>query len=270
MTLTQWLRDSGLPRLEARLLVQSFLGWPHAQIITQAEYRLPETVQAALSCLAQRRLQGEPMAYILGEKEFYGAWFKVNSAVLIPRPETEHLVEAALDRLPETGAAWDLGSGSGIVAITLKRARPAAAIWGSDISPAALAVAQENADRLGAAVHWRLGSWFDIPAAPAPHSLDVVVSNPPYIDAADVHLQQGDLRFEPKNALTDHQDGLSAIRTLVAGAATYLKPGGTLLLEHGFDQAAAVQALFRHHGWTHIQTLPDLAGLDRITLGVYP
>ena len=269
-TLNHWLQHSGLPRSEARMLLQHLCGYSHAQTVTRSDEPLPSAFQAALNQAAERRRSGEPMAYIVGVREFYGRPFQVNPAVLIPRPETEHLLEAALAKLPPGGVLWDLGTGSGIIAVSAACERPDAHIWASDISADALAVAQSNAQALNAAVRFGHGSWFAATPQPLRQSVDVVVSNPPYIDAVDVHLQQGDLRFEPKNALTDHQDGLSAIRTLVAGAATYLKPGGTLLLEHGFDQAAAVQALFRHHGWTHIQTLPDLAGLDRITLGLHP
>lgn len=266
-TVSAWLRASGLPRMEARLLLQHICGWSHAQTIARSEDRLPENLQAALNAAAARRRAGEPVAYITGVREFYGRPFKVSPAVLIPRPETEHLLEAALAKLPPQGVLWDLGCGSGAIAVSAACERPDAAVWAADISAEALAVAADNAVNLGAAVQFGRGSWFAAEPRPAPASVDVLVSNPPYIEADDEHLRRGDLRFEPPQALTDFGDGLGALRQLAAGAGDYLRPGGWLLLEHGYNQGTAVRALLAEYGYAEIETLPDLAGLDRVTLG---
>ena len=176
-------------------------------------------------------------------------------------------MEAALQHLPPQGRVWDLGTGSGIVAVTLACERPDASVLASDISPAALAVARQNAADNGADVSFAYGSWFDIDRPSEKHSFDLLVSNPPYIEADDGHLQQGDLRFEPANALTDFSDGLSCIRELAAHGAEYLKPGGCLIMEHGWNQGAAVRQILEAAGWTEIETQTDLAGLERITQG---
>ncbi len=265
-----WLRASPLPRLEARLLVEQVCGWNHAQVITRAGETLPPAALAALDGLQQRRLHGEPMAYLLGWREFYGRRFVVSPAVLIPRPETEHLLEAALARLPDGGVLWDLGTGSGAIAISAACERPDACVWASDVSAAALAVAQNNARALGASLRFGHGSWFAASPRPAAGTVDVLVSNPPYIEANDVHLQQGDLRFEPPGALTDFGDGLSALRQLAAGGQGCLKAGGWLLLEHGCDQGAAVRALLQQYGYRQVATERDLAGLERLSYGQAP
>ena len=176
-------------------------------------------------------------------------------------------MEAALQHLPPQGRVWDLGTGSGAVAVTLACERTDASVLASDISPAALAVARQNAADNGADVSFACGSWFDIGRPSEKHSFDLLVSNPPYIEADDGHLQQGDLRFEPANALTDFSDGLSCIRELAAHGAEYLKPGGRLIMEHGWNQGAAVRQILEAAGWTEIETQTDLAGLERITQG---
>lgn len=267
MTFNEWLWQSELPKMEARMLLQYVSGYTRVQLITQGQGDiLPETLQR-LNEVEQRRLNGEPMAYILGEREFFGRRFAVNPHVLIPRPETEHLVEAVIQRLPVGGKVWDLGTGSGAIAVTVALERPDAQVRASDISIGALATAQNNAAHWGAKIEWAAGSWFDVDR-PSDHSAyDVIVSNPPYIEAEDEHLHQGDLRFEPQTALTDFSDGLSCIRQLAAGAPQYLKNSGWLLLEHGYNQGAATREILAANGFTHIETLPDLAGLDRITLG---
>nr|WP_066077638.1 peptide chain release factor N(5)-glutamine methyltransferase [Bergeriella denitrificans] len=270
MTLEQWLRASPLPKAEARMLLQYAGGYTRLQLITGNTAPLPADVAEKLAALQARRMAGEPMAYILGEREFYGRRFAVNPDVLIPRPETEHLVEAVLSKLPPQGRVWDLGTGSGAVALTLALERPDAAVRASDISTGALAVAKQNAAALGAAVEFALGSWFDVDKPSEKHSYDIIVSNPPYIEAGDAHLSTGDLRFEPQGALTDFSDGLSCIRELAQGAPDYLKAGGWLVLEHGFDQGAAARALLAAQGFTAVDTLQDLAGLDRVTLGQRP
>ncbi|SCB97363.1 MULTISPECIES: peptide chain release factor N(5)-glutamine methyltransferase [Snodgrassella] len=267
ITIDGWLRNCGLPRLEARMLLAQVLDINYAYIIAHGQQPLSTSEQASLSQLAQRRLAGEPLAYLLGWREFYSRRFQVSTAVLIPRPETEHLVEAALAHLPEQGTLWDLGTGSGVIAVTVACERPDAQVWAADISSEALAIACSNATALQANVRFGQGSWYQAQPQPALHSVDVIVSNPPYIAAHDQHLQQGDLRFEPQHALTDNHNGLSALATIIAGAAAFLRPAGWLLLEHGFDQGEAVRDMLAQHGFSQIHTLPDLAGLDRVTLG---
>ncbi|QEY25133.1 peptide chain release factor N(5)-glutamine methyltransferase [Neisseria zalophi] len=266
-TLADWLRSCSLSRSEARMLLQYAGGYTRARQITCAEDILSESVLVSLNHLVDRRLQGEPMAYLLGEREFYGRIFAVNPNVLIPRPETEHLVEAVLRYLPQNGSVWDVGTGSGIIAVTIALARPDVHVRASDISPAALDTAKVNAAKLGAEIEFTCGSWFDVDRPSEKHSYDVIVSNPPYIEAEDGHLRQGDLRFEPQNALTDFSDGLSAFRVLACEAGIYLKVGGWLMVEHGYNQGSAVRTLFEDNGFSEVETLPDLAGLDRLTIG---
>ncbi|PIT40163.1 peptide chain release factor N(5)-glutamine methyltransferase [Snodgrassella alvi] len=267
VTLETWLNNSGLPRLEARMLLQHVLTISHSHIIAHGTQLLSNSELASLNQLCQRRLAGEPLAYLLGWREFYGRRFQVSEAVLIPRPETEHLVDAVLAHLPAQGTLWDLGTGSGAIAVTIACERPDAQIWAADISEEALAVAQANASALQAQVRFGQGSWYQAQPQPAPHSVDVIVSNPPYIDAQDPHLQQGDLRFEPQQALTDNHNGLSAFETIIAGAKDFLRAGGWLLFEHGYDQGEAVRNILSQYKFRKIQTLADLAGLDRVTLG---
>lgn len=267
VTLETWLNNSGLPRLEARMLLQHVLTISHSHIIAHGTQLLSNSELASLNQLCQRRLAGEPLAYLLGWREFYGRRFQVSEAVLIPRPETEHLVDAVLAHLPAQGTLWDLGTGSGAIAVTIACERPDAQIWAADISEEALAVAQANASALQAQVRFGQGSWYQAQPQPAPHSVDVIVSNPPYIDAQDPHLQQGDLRFEPQQALTDNHNGLSAFETIIAGAKDFLRPDGWLLFEHGYDQGEAVRNILSQYKFRKIQTLADLAGLDRVTLG---
>ncbi len=276
MSLDAWMKHSGLPRLEARMLLQAATGLSRSQLITQGEQPLAPTALAQLEAWAAARREGQPMAYLLGEREFYGRVFQVSPAVLIPRPETEHLVEATLAKIQASGLSspkiWDLGTGSGIVAITLALECPQAQVWASDVSIDALAVAIDNAQRLGAErITFKAGSWYDaFVGEVAPFSLDVVVSNPPYIEPDDAHLAVGDVRFEPQGALTDYIDGLSALATLAKGAPAFLKTGGWLLLEHGYDQGPAVRSLLTHMGYQQVATETDLAGLDRLTLGQWP
>ncbi len=266
-TLNQWLQACPLPKNEARMLLQHAGGYTRAQLVTRGQETLPDAVAAAAAALAERRIGGEPMAYILGTREFYGRIFQVNGSVLIPRPETEHLVEAVLEHLPQGGKVWDLGTGSGIIAVTVALERPDAVVRASDISAQALQTAAANAHTLGADIEFACGSWFDAGRPSENRTYDIIVSNPPYIEAGDSHLQQGDLRFEPQNALTDFSDGLSCIRTLVQEAGRWLKTGGVLLVEHGYNQGAAVRALFEQNGFAQVATRQDLAGLDRLTLG---
>ncbi|HEZ5501689.1 TPA: peptide chain release factor N(5)-glutamine methyltransferase [Neisseria meningitidis] len=268
MTFDEWLGLSKLPKIEARMLLQYVSEYTRVQLLTRGGEEMPDEVRQRADRLAQRRLNGEPVAYILGVREFYGRRFTVNPSVLIPRPETEHLVEAVLARLPENGRVWDLGTGSGAVAVTVALERPDAFVRASDISTPALETARKNAADLGARVEFAHGSWFDTDM-PSEGKWDIIVSNPPYIENGDKHLLQGDLRFEPQIALTDFSDGLSCIRTLAQGAPDRLAEGGFLLLEHGFVQGAAVRGVLAENGFSGVETLPDLAGLDRVTLGKY-
>ena len=268
MTPDQWLRLSPLPKNEARMLLQHAGGYSRIELVTRGGDEMPDSVRQHADMLVQRRLNGEPVAYILGVREFYGRRFTVNPSVLIPRSETEHLVDAAIGRLPECGSIWDLGTGSGAIALTVALERPDAFVRASDISLSALETARKNAADLGAAVEFAHGSWFDT-YMPSERQWDVIVSNPPYIENGNIHLSQGDLRFEPKNALTDFSDGMSCIRVLAEGAPKYLADGGFLLLEHGFNQGSAVRGVLAAHGFTEVETLTDLAGLDRVTFGKY-
>jgi len=254
-------------RLEAQILIARALGVERAWLIAHDRDTLSPAQTEAIAALLARRAGGEPVAYILGEREFYGRVFRVTPDVLIPRPETELLVEAALDRLPPDRPArvLDLGTGSGCIAISLALERPLAEVTALDASAQALAVARENARRLGAdRITWILSDWY---ADLSVKNFDMIVGNPPYIAAADPHMQREDPRFEPPHALAAGADGLAAMRAIVAAAATYLLPGGWLLLEHGFDQARAVADLMARHDLEEIHTLTDLAGLDRVSLG---
>ena len=266
-TITSWLQQCGLPRIEGRMLVQHLLSVTHSYLIAHGSRKLSLPEQQWLNQQAARRKAGEPLAYLLGYREFYGRCFKVSDAVLIPRPETEHLVEAAISHLPQGGCIWDLGTGSGAIAVTIACERPDAQVWATDISAEALAIARDNAANLKTSIQFGQGSWFQAQPQPAKNSVDVIVANPPYIAANDEHLQQGDLRFEPQHALTDYHNGLTALDTIIAGAPAYLRNNGWLLLEHGYDQGRAVRDRLTQHSFENIQTLVDLAGLERVTLG---
>ncbi|WP_354678298.1 peptide chain release factor N(5)-glutamine methyltransferase [Cupriavidus plantarum] len=259
---------AGLPTLEARMLLTHVTGLSRTQLITRDGDPLTAAQHEALASLLARRLAGEPMAYLLGEREFFGRTFHVTPDVLIPRPDTEIAVEAVLTRLDalQTPRVLDLGTGSGALAVTIACERPDAEVWATDISEGALAVAQRNARTLGAAnMHFRISDWYD--ALPDELRFDLIVSNPPYIAAGDPHLAEGDLRFEPIDALTDHGDGLSDLAAIVAGAAVRLKPGGWLLMEHGYDQAAATRALLERAGYAEVFSARDLGGHERCTGG---
>jgi release factor glutamine methyltransferase len=215
-------------------------------------------------------LSGEPIAYLLGVREFYGLPFKVSPDVLIPRPETELLVELALSRTPENGALLDLGTGSGAIAVTIASLRPDLNITASDISTSALKIAKYNAQQLlpeNAEIRFVQSDWYQQITL---QQFTTIVSNPPYIVKDDAHLFEGDLRFEPINALTDHADGLSAYRQIILGATSRLTPNGWLLMEHGYDQAKDVQTLLTEHGFREVQSWADLAGIMRVTGGMKP
>lgn len=256
-----------LDPLENRILLCHATGLSRVQLITQAERALTDTEAAALDGLVARRLHGEPIAYIVGKREFFGLDFAVSDAVLIPRPDTELIVELALERLQPGARLLDMGTGSGAIAVSVAHTRPDAHVTALDVSDAALDVARRNAQANGAAVRFLRSDWFSAldAAGRGAERFNVIASNPPYIAAGDEHLSQGDLRFEPVGALTDHADGLSALRIIVDGAPAYLHAGGWLLLEHGYDQAAAVRALLAARGYADVQSWRDLAGIERVS-----
>jgi release factor glutamine methyltransferase len=260
---------SGLPRLDARALAEHASGRPRAWLIAHGDEPVEPGAAEAFAALAARRQAGEPLAYLLGWREFRGRRFAVSPAVLVPRPETECLVDAALARLPAGRAprVLDLGTGSGAIAVSIELERPDAEVVATDASAEALAVARANAASLGAArVAFRAGDWWGALPADTP-PFDLVVSNPPYVADADPHLLDPALRREPRAALASGPDGLDAIDAIVAGAPSRLAPGGWLLLEHGRDQGAAVRARLAAAGFADVATLPDLQGLDRVGLG---
>jgi release factor glutamine methyltransferase len=253
-----------LDPLENRILLCHALGLTRVGLITQSERRLTEAEAAALAALVARRQRGEPIAYLVGRREFFGLDFRVTDAVLIPRPDTELLVELALERLPAQGRVLDMGTGSGAIAVAIAHTRQDAGVTALDVSAEALEVARTNAAAHGARVRFLQSDWF---AALGSEVFDLIVSNPPYIAEGDAHLSQGDLRFEPAGALTDHADGLSALRTIAGGARARLVAQGWLLMEHGYDQAAQVRALLAQQGYAGVQSWRDLAGIERVTGG---
>ncbi|MDD5390124.1 MAG: peptide chain release factor N(5)-glutamine methyltransferase [Gallionellaceae bacterium] len=253
-------------RLEAQILFAHGLGVNRAWLIGHDRDRLTPEQIAAVAALLKRRLAGEPVAYLLGEREFYGRPFRVTPDVLIPRPDTELLVELALERLPPNEAlkVLDIGVGSGAVAVSLALERPRCRVTGVDLSAGALRVAEANAEALRAGVEFLISDGYE---ALGGRRFHLIASNPPYIAAADPHLKQGDLRFEPPLALASGGDGLDLIRRLVSEAPAHLEPGGWLLLEHGWDQAAAVRALLREAGFSAVFSATDLGGHERVTGG---
>ena len=251
------------------MLMQRVTGLSRVQLLTHDTDMLSTAQLSLWNTLLERRLAGEPMAYILGEREFYGRMFAVNPSVLIPRPDTEILIDAVLQQYAVQAEqklnVLDLGTGSGAIAVTLAAERPAWQVNAVDISTEALYVAQANADTHAPTVHLRQSDWF---SAIAPHErFDLIVSNPPYIAAHDVHLTQGDVRFEPRGALSDESDGLQHYRTIIAQAPQFLTADGRIYLEHGFDQAVAVRELLYQADFTEIQTIRDLAGHERVSVG---
>ena len=254
-----------LGALENRILLCHALGLTRVGLITQSERVLTDAETAAINALVARRQQGEPIAYIIGRREFFGLDFTVNANVLIPRPETELLVELAIERLPPRGRVLDMGTGSGAIAVAIAHERADAIVTALDLSEDALAVARSNAEAHGAAVRYLQSDWF---GAVRGEAFDMIVSNPPYIALGDRHLSEGDLRFEPYGALTDRADGLSALRIIAAGAPLQLN--GWLLMEHGYDQAAAVREMLQELGYSEVQSWRDLAGIERVTGGRAP
>ena len=258
---------ASIGRVDAHVLVAHLLGVDRAYLAAHPMRVLTESEDARIDSAVARRSMGHPVAYIVGTREFYSRDFAVGPGVLIPRPETETLVEAALSRLPAGGSCLDLGTGSGVVGITIACERPDARIACTDISSEALALARANAQSLGCAdrAAFLASRWYE---ALGGKRFDIIVSNPPYVAASDPHLAQGDLRFEPPAALTDGSaDGLDSIRAIVAGAQRHLEPGGWLLFEHGYDQAASAAAILERSGFDERVSIMDLAGIPRVAGG---
>lgn len=267
LTIRSAIEQSGLVPVDARVLLGHVLDCDRAWLIAHAGDTLERPDADAFFALAKRRREGEPIAYLVGRREFWGLSLDVTPAVLIPRPETETLVEAALARLPLDRAlrVVDLGTGSGAIAVAIAHARPQAQVWGTDISERALEVARANARRLALHnVHFVRADWY---AGVASEPFDAILANPPYIAPDDPHLAQGDLRFEPRIALTPGADAMQAVKAIVTGARDHLVRGGTLIVEHGYDQGDTVRRLFEGCGFDDVQSLRDLAGIHRVVAG---
>ena len=264
------IEASGLVPADARVLLAHVLDCDRAWLVAHGGDPLTREQAHAFFALAKRRRDGEPVAYLTGRREFWGLDLAVTPVVLIPRPETETLVEAVLARLPADARVrvLDLGTGSGAIALAIAKERPLAQVTATDVSPEALDVARANAARLGLGNATFVRSDWYAGAPDGPY--DAIVANPPYIDPADPHLVQGDLRFEPRGALTPGSTGLSALAAIVAGASGRLAPGGLLAVEHGFDQGERVRALFDDAGFVAVEAFRDLAGLWRVVAGRSP
>lgn len=257
--------DASTARIETQCLLQAVLQVNRAYLFTHPERVLNAAEFARYRTLFARRLCGEPIAYLLGEREFFGLTFKVTPATLIPRPDTELLVELALEKIPQQGVCrvLDLGTGSGAIALSIAHARPNAQVVAVDASEAALDVAQQNQQKLSVKnVKFLHSDWF---AALAQQRFDVIVSNPPYIEFADAHLTQGDVRFEPLSALASGLDGLDDIRRISAQAMQHLNPRGWLMLEHGYNQARQVRAILQQANFQQLFSARDLAGIERVS-----
>lgn len=262
------LPDSPSARLDAELMLAHVLGKPRSYLRTWPEKTPSEAQQQAFAELLRRRRTGEPVAYLLGRQGFWSLDLDVAPHTLIPRPDTELLVETALALLPATPlAALDLGTGTGAIALALASEQRGWQIMASDRIEEAVALARDNSQRLGLPITVVQSHWFDqIPAG----TFDLLISNPPYIPASDRHLSEGDVRFEPESALVAGEDGLDDIRLLVTQGLNWLNPNGWMLLEHGYDQGDAVRDLFAKAGWRNIETRQDYGGNDRMTLARKP
>ncbi|MCJ7977467.1 peptide chain release factor N(5)-glutamine methyltransferase [Aeromonas veronii] len=268
------LAERESPRADADVLLCHLLGCRRSYLMTWPERELDAAQQATLQGWLVRRLNGEPIAHLVGEREFWSLPLKVSPATLIPRPDTEVLVEQALIRIPQGPCAvLDLGTGTGAIALALKSERPELDVWAVDRMADAAALARDNSAALGLPIEVRDGSWFEPLGEPDRDETPrfaVIVSNPPYIDGADPHLGQGDVRFEPRSALVADDAGLADIRHIVAHAPAYLLTDGWLLLEHGWDQGEAVRQLLRDGGYREVATVRDYGDNDRVTLGLCP
>lgn len=276
MDIRHWLKQAVAtlcggesPKRDAEILLSHVTGKSRSWLFAFDETVLSAAQLAELETLIARRARGEPVAHLVGEREFWSLPLRVSDATLIPRPDTELLVELALARLPASPASLlDLGTGTGAIALALASERPDCQVTGVDRIAAAVQLAQENAARLHLSnVTFSLSHWFrDLPA----RRFDLIVSNPPYIDAEDTHLQQGDVRFEPRSALVAEEEGLADLRAIIEQAADWLAPGGWLLLEHGWQQGEQVRALMQQHGYAAVATENDYGGNPRVTLGHRP
>ena len=268
------LAEGESPRADADVLLCHLLDCRRSYLMTWPERELDAAQQATLQGWLVRRLNGEPIAHLVGEREFWSLPLKVSPATLIPRPDTEVLVEQALTRIPQGPCAvLDLGTGTGAIALALKSERPEIDVWAVDRMADAAALARENSAALELPIEVRDGSWFEPLGEPDRDNTPrfaVIVSNPPYIDGADPHLEQGDVRFEPRSALVADDAGLADIRHIVAHAPAYLLTDGWLLLEHGWDQGEAVRQLLRDGGYREVATVRDYGDNDRVTLGLCP
>ena len=260
MKVLQAISTSGIDAREARLLLAEVAGFSQASLAASPDEEVPFEVENAFAVLIQRRIKGEPVAYIIGRKEFYGLELSVNPSVLIPRPETELLVDLALARKPSS--MLDLGTGSGAIALAVKFNRPGTRVVAVDSDLSALLIAKRNAAKLDLDIEFRHGRWFEPVAG---ERVELIVSNPPYVASGDPHLP--DLAFEPRGALVAGPEGLDALREIVTAAGAFLLPGGQLLLEHGLGQDTAVRGLLAEVGLESIRTWPDLAGIARVSGG---
>lgn len=259
-----WQSESA--RLDAELLLGKVLDKPRSYLLTWPERAVSAAQQQQFEQLLSAREQGQPVAYLLGQREFWSLALEVENSTLIPRPETEHLVEAVLAlELPAQAQVADLGCGTGAIALALKSERPLWQIYALERDPRAVALAKRNAQRLELAIEVIASDWFS--ALPATKQFHVVVSNPPYIDGDDPHLQQGDVRFEPRSALVAEQQGLADLAQLIAQAPNYLRHGGWLLLEHGWQQGEAVRQLLLQQGYQQVSSQRDYAKLERVSIG---
>lgn len=259
--------DKDTCKLEAEVLLAFALGKPRSYLYTWPEQVLDPQLVETFNSLVQRRYSGEPVAYITGVREFWGLPITVTPDTLIPRPETERLVEIALQHIPqnETCCVADLGTGSGAIALAIASERSKATIEATDVSEAALAIAKNNQSKLDLTnVSFHQGRWFE---AFTPQKFSFIVSNPPYVAEQDPHLLQGDLRFEPVTALSSGPDGLEDIKIIIEQARDYLTNGACLLLEHGFDQANAIIDLFEKSGYSEVQCFRDYGERERATIG---
>ncbi|MDX5626903.1 MULTISPECIES: peptide chain release factor N(5)-glutamine methyltransferase [unclassified Brenneria] len=257
------------PKRDAEILLRFVTGKTRTFLLAFGETRLTVEQLQRLDALLARRINGEPIAYLTGEREFWSLPLAVSPATLIPRPDTECLVEQALQRLPAAPSSiLDLGTGTGAIALAIASERADCQVTGVDAQPDAVTLAKHNAERLGITnVRFLLSDWFS--SLPNQH-FTLIVSNPPYIDADDRHLFQGDVRFEPSSALVAAENGLADLRAIIEQAASHLLPDGWLLLEHGWRQGAAVRQLLQTHGFERIETCRDYGNNDRVSLGLWP